>query len=170
MNIFFLSAHPDVAAWYQCDKHVVKMSLETAQLISTAIHHMPNLDVDKSKIYKPAYVNHPCSVWARKDSNIEWLLLHGYSLCKEYELRYSKRHKSLDVIEYAFSLLKPDLSRSTCKKPKSVVLCMPDQYRPEPDMIECTDLDKAVDAYRSFYRTEKAYFAKWKCNNKPYWW
>ena len=36
MNIFFLHKHPVIAAQMQCDKHVVKMVLETAQMLSTA--------------------------------------------------------------------------------------------------------------------------------------
>lgn len=33
MNVFFLADTPDEAALYHCDKHVIKMVLESAQLL-----------------------------------------------------------------------------------------------------------------------------------------
>ena len=36
MNIFYLHPDPTIAAQMMCDKHVLKMVLETAQLLSTA--------------------------------------------------------------------------------------------------------------------------------------
>ena len=36
MNIFYLDTRPKEAAMMHCDKHCVKMILETAQLLSTA--------------------------------------------------------------------------------------------------------------------------------------
>ena len=39
MNIFVLNKDPVLAAQEQCDKHVVKMIVESAQMLSTA-HRM----------------------------------------------------------------------------------------------------------------------------------
>ena len=36
MNIFYLDRDPVIAAQMMCDKHVVKMILESAQMLSTA--------------------------------------------------------------------------------------------------------------------------------------
>jgi hypothetical protein len=36
MNIFYLDKDPIKAAEYSCDKHVVKMILESAQMLCTA--------------------------------------------------------------------------------------------------------------------------------------
>ena len=46
MNVFVLDDDPVVAAQLQCDKHVVKMIVESAQMLST-IHRM--LDGTKEK-------------------------------------------------------------------------------------------------------------------------
>ena len=90
MNIFVLHPMPDIAARMQCDRHVVKMTLETAQMLSTAINELGG-----QAPYKSAHVNHPCSVWARETlSNFEWLWEHGINLAQEYTARYGKVHKS----------------------------------------------------------------------------
>ena len=94
MNIFVLDNDPIVAAQSQSDKHVVKMVLETAQMLCAAF---PPGEAP----YKRSYYNHPCTVWARKsDDNYYWLCRHGIALSVEYTHRYGKRHKSQDVIEW----------------------------------------------------------------------
>ena len=65
MNIFVLDNDPFKAAEYQCDKHVVKMVLETAQLLCSAHETAP---------YKRTHYNHPCAIWTRSSlSNYMWL-------------------------------------------------------------------------------------------------
>ena len=142
MNIFVLDTDPVLAAQYLCDKHVVKMTLETAQILST-ISGGP---------YRPTHSNHPCVVWARKSvENYSWLSIHGIALSKEYTLRYGKRHKCQSVIE--------SLSKIISLQPTSFVMCMPEQYK-------CDDV---VQAYRNYYFAEKIRFAKWKLH-EPLWW
>ena len=63
MNIFYLHEDPATASTYMYDKHVVKMILESAQMLCTAHHHYGNGD---NVPYKKAHYNHPSSVWARK--------------------------------------------------------------------------------------------------------
>ena len=47
----------------------------------------------KSELMKPAMLNHPSTVWARKSlRNFHWLFNHGDALCKEYTFRYGKEH------------------------------------------------------------------------------
>ena len=96
MNIFFLHKDPLRAAKAQCDKHVVKMVLETAQMLSTGAHKFKY--VNTPGIYKPAYENHPMTQWvSHTKDNYMWTCEHGLALSKEYTARYNKFHKS-DVV------------------------------------------------------------------------
>jgi len=84
MNIFVLDTNQEKNPEYHCDKHVVKMIVETAQLLCSA-HWMSG----GSATYRKTHVNHPCAVWARKTkSNYLWLCNHGLALCNEYTKRY----------------------------------------------------------------------------------
>ena len=94
MNIFVVNDDPKVAAQNLCDKHVVKMILESAQMLCSAFKN-------GEAPYKRSYYNHPCTKWARESQvNYEWLLTHAYELCEEYLLRYGKIHKPLDAIDW----------------------------------------------------------------------
>jgi hypothetical protein len=96
MNIFFLSFSPREAARLHCDKHVVKMILETSQLLYSA-HWILNPEGLNENAYKLAHKNHPCSIWVRTSlSNYMWLASLGFWLCREYQYRYGehKLHKS----------------------------------------------------------------------------
>lgn len=101
MNIFRLDDCPTRSAQLQCDKHVVKMIVESAQMLSTA-HRLidgrkigklwvhPHLD---DVLYKASHVNHPCNIWVREGvENYHWLSKHFEALCKEYTHRYGKIH------------------------------------------------------------------------------
>ena len=92
MNIFYLHRDPRVAARYHNDKHVVKMILESAQMLSTAHRELDgNLN---ETMYRPTHKNHPSTVWVRESSS----KLHDgcidlfISLCDEYTHRYGKVH------------------------------------------------------------------------------
>ena len=100
MNIFVLSLDPREAAEYHCDKHVVKMILETAQLLYCA-HWMLDPDGLLPNAYKKTHPNHPCSIWIRESvENYRWLSDLGLALCNEYTYRYGKRHKTQDHLEW----------------------------------------------------------------------
>ena len=72
MNIFVLDTSPKLAAEYHCNKHVVKMIIETAQMLSTAHDY---LETGISGLYKPTHKNHPCSIWVRQSrENYLWTL------------------------------------------------------------------------------------------------
>lgn len=95
MNIFVTSPDPEFCAKVLDDKRVVKMVLESAQLMSTAM----NL-AGANGPYKTTHVNHPCSIWTRETfSNYAWLLDHFISLCDEYTYRYNKQHKCSQLIK-----------------------------------------------------------------------
>ena len=103
MNIFATSYNPVQCALWLDDKRVVKMCLETAQMLSTGIHICGG---DTSGIYKPTHVNHPSNVWARQtQGNYEWLCKHGVALCRVYKAVYLKDHKCLPIINKCLSLI-----------------------------------------------------------------
>ena len=151
MNIFILDEDPKKAAQYLCDKHVVKMLLESAQMLCT-VHWTQGNEAP----YKKCHVNHPCTIWARESiDNYNWLLTHGKEICKEYTKRYSKIHKSQAVIEWA--------EKNVPRLPKLGLtpfrLAMPDHCK----------TNNVVESYRKYYHLAKRDFAKWKCE-KPDWW
>jgi hypothetical protein len=151
MNIFILNEDAVMAAKDQCDKHVVKMPLESAQMLCTiAITH------GHTAPYRMTHRHHPCTVWAGSSrQSFDWLVTHGLALCAEYKTRYGKEHKSKVVIDTVAAL---PLRLPTVPMP-SFAQAMPEQYR-QPN---------AVAAYRAFYRGEKARFATWK-GTPPIWW
>lgn len=124
MNVFMVDQCPVEAARALCDKHVVKMVLESAQLISSALDA---LGVRFEGQYKTTHKNHPCSVACRADPKyLGWVFDHGIALAKEYTHRYGKTHKSALVIgnaweEHRFSLDQPDWDR--------VPQCMPERFK-----------------------------------------
>jgi hypothetical protein len=153
MNIFILDKDPEKAAKMQCDKHIVKMVLETAQILCT-------LFPDGYAPYKRTHYNHPCSIWARKSfDNYRWLVIHGLSLCEEYTKRFKKVHKSQSIIQWCCERKQNYLPEKSELTP--FVQAMPEQYRNEDP----------VKAYRDYYLNEKKSFAKWdKGTPAPEWW
>lgn len=159
MNIFHLDDNPEQAAKYLCNKHIVKMILETAQILSTVVR-LYNLE-DKSSIelYKKTHANHPCVKWAFKSkSHFEWLCKHGLAMCDEYQIRYNKIHKSKAIINEVATKIQseiPFISNNWENPP----LCMPEKYYNS----------NYIEAYREYYRKEKKNFAKWPEDKRPDW-
>ena len=146
MNIFILDKDPEIAATYLMDKHVVKMALETAQILST-INDGP---------YKRTHEGHPCVLWAGSCiGNYTWLTRHGLAICKEYTYRYDKVHKCEEVIQF----LKEPYEKILPTGFTDFVQCVPTLFR----------CNNAVLAYREYYAT-KASFAKWTKRGTPDWW
>ncbi len=156
MNIFVLDYDPTIAAQYHCDKHVVKMILESAQLLCTA-HHV--LDSQKHKyLYKKTHVNHPCAKWVRQSMyNYDWVYSLFVALCKEYTHRYGKKHlcetKLLDVLAV------PPSNIPTCLL-TDYVCCMDDQYKISKDPVE---------NYQNYYKLSKAGILNYTNREKPDW-
>ena len=154
MNIFVLDKDVNKCAKYHNDKHVVKMVLETAQLLC-GVHHMT--DSELTIPYRLSHKNHPCSIWARKCiENYVWLCDFGIELANEYTFRYGKRHKCQDVIEWCIEN-KPNLASYDELTP--FALAMPDQYKS----------DCAVESYRKYYIMDKSHIANWKNRETPSW-
>lgn len=155
MNIFVLDKDPKLCSQYHCDKHVVKMILETAQLLCS-VHHMTP-QVTPQVPYKLSHKNHPCSIWVRECvENYVWLCDLGMELSKEYSHRYGKTHKSQQVIEWCMINL-PTLRENGNITP--FALAMPEEYK-----VSCP-----VESYRNYYKGAKTSFANWKNREVPEW-
>jgi len=153
MNIFILDEDPKKCAEYHNDKHVVKMILETAQLLC-GVHHMVESVLEVP--YKLSHKNHPCSIWSRECiENYVWLCDLGIELCLEYTHRYGKRHKSQDIIEWCI-VNHPPLKELGDITPFR--LAMPEECK----------IGNAVESYREYYIKEKKYFSKWKNRKIPH--
>lgn len=164
MNIFYVHTNPVYAAQHLCDSHVVKMILESCQMLSTAHRVLDGDDVDPS-LYKIAHKNHPSTIWVRSSiDQYQWLYEHMRAMCAEYTKRYGKIHtcqtKLLDVL----NKFPANIEDNGFIPPP---LCMPEQYKSH--LFGQCSMDEAVEAYRSFYVCEKAKFAKWKHGNMPQW-
>lgn len=160
MNIFFLDEQPSKAAEYHCDKHVVKMILETAQIISTVYDLYGK---HEEWMLKPCFQRHPCVIWAwRSRQNMIWLVSLGLELNSQYTERYHKEHSYLKLFlrfastRHAFM---PDLGLSL------PALAMPEDCRMDGGW---DSLVFAVRSYRKYYMTHKRHIANWK-NGTPSW-
>ncbi len=155
MNIFVLDRDPVTAARMQCDKHLVKMVLETAQLLCSAFPQ-------GVAPYKRTHHNHPCAVWARTSlTNYAWLLVHGMALADEYTHRFGKIHKSRAVMQWCADQVIALADSLPNAGLTAFALAMPDEFK----------CDDPVEAYRAYYRGAKASIAKWaKGRPAPTWW
>jgi hypothetical protein len=152
MNIFVLDHDIDTCAKYHVDKHVVKMILESAQLLSTAVR-LSGIDVG----YKATHSNHPCSIWTRQSlSNWIWLKDLTDKLNTEYMYRYGKTnaHKSHGV---AMSLPNPNIPDIGLTP---FALAMPDEFKN----------NDPVKSYRDYYINCKKHIAVWSKRPIPEWW
>ena len=105
MNIFFLDKDPVIAAQYHCDKHCVKMILESAQLLSTA-HRVLDEDDAHPDLYKVAHKNHPSTIWTRSsEEHYIWLYELFRNLSIEFGNRYGKIHLSWNKLGFVLDSL-----------------------------------------------------------------
>ena len=161
MNIFILDNDPKKAAQYHCDKHVCKMTLESAQLLSTA-HHV--LDGERRArrvvplILRPTHVNHPCAVWTRRGyENYNWLHQLMRGLLEEFKLRYGHPHTYEKLCDQLATV--PEMI-GVGQTPFEQ--CMPDEYK---------NPRSAVKAYRAYYFGDKQRMAQWRAPARvPLWW
>ena len=176
MNIFYLDRDVTKCAEYHNDKHVVKMILEYAQLLSTAHRVLDGIEyTDKTangrsikrwrledqafenQLYKATHINHPSAVWVRQsNNNYIWLMCLFQSLLMEYTHRYGKHHSCERLVYW---LRKP---------PKNIPVdyltqptpAMPDEYKVKNDSLQ---------SYRNYYVGAKKSMAKWKNRQVPEW-
>ena len=158
MNIFVLSDSPQESAELHCDKHVCKMMIEYAQMLSTAHRVLDGDGVISESLYKVAHKNHPCTIWTRTNkSNYLWLFRLWKNLSMEYTLRYGRFHASWTKLNMYLEFPPKNISEGDLiEQPQ----CMPDHCKDEEDVVE---------AYRNYYIKEKSSFAKWKFASTPDW-
>ena len=159
MNIFYFYDCPIKSAQAQPDKMLVKMPLETAQMLCTAHRELDGDDyADANGLYKRAYWNHPCTIWARESSsNYWWLYEHFIALGTEYTYRYGKEHSSVEKLRTPLFLMPQNIHKGALTP---LAQAMPDEYKNK----------NPIKAYRDYCINEKHY-AKWeKGRAKPEWW
>lgn len=188
MNIFILDENLNKSIEYHVDKHIVKMPLEAAQMMSTALwvddllgyipraltkeeqailnkrkKEIASLPQDQRPLspYLPTMYNHPCTIWVRTSyENYAYTFNYAAELCDEYTYRYGKI-RELEGIVKNFKIPKnlPNLGLT------QFALALSDKFPPE-----LRNPNDPVQTYRYFYMLDKATFAKWKFRDKPYWW
>ncbi len=153
MNIFILETNPKKNAQALCDQHIVKMPLETAQILCSMFEA-------GQAPYRRTHFNHPACIWVRESrGNYLWLIKYGLELCREYTFRYGKTHASQKVIEWCCNHLEK-LSFKKVRRTKFVSIVSP----------EFTHERDTITAYRKFYQKEKMKFARWNRGRaKPCW-
>jgi hypothetical protein len=176
MNVFFLNFDPKICAESHCDKHVVKMIIEYAQLMSTAHRVLDGKEyIDKTAngrsikrwrmedpkyetgLMKASHVNHPSGVWTRQSKeNYIWLNRMWNYLLAEYTQRYGKHH--------------------ACEKYRDVLYAWPENIpdgpftQPPPAMPDyCKVSGDSIMSYHKYYINEKVRFAKWTNRQVPWW-
>lgn len=144
MNIFYLDRDPVKAARVMYNRHVVKMILESAQMLCTAHHYFAEQYDYKTFVpYKKAHLNHPSTRWARGNrAQYLWLYKHMMALGDEYTKRYGKKHVSITKCQPSLQFAPNGIVDGFFKDPPQ---CMPDQYK-------CGD---TVEAYWNYYEGEK---------------
>jgi hypothetical protein len=183
MNIFYLDNSPKICAEMHCDKHVVKMIIESAQLMSTAHrlldgvqeverrcvrgsiptrwHHIkvwrhPDERFNEG-LMRASHVNHPSNIWVRASKeNYTWLLEMWRHLLAEYTYRYGKRHACEKYIIFLHSMPK-NIPNVPFTEPTPA---MPD---------ECKIQGQSLASYHKYYIEKKVSFAKWTKREIPNW-
>jgi hypothetical protein len=179
MNIFILDNDPVKAAQLQCDKHIPKMVVESAQMLST-VHRMidgvmerrPSKsgsmlqyykldDYREDILYKAVHMNHPCTVWSRENcSNYDWHYKHFIALCNEYTYRYGKIHATETKLATVLRNPPKKIKYTEGKSPFRLAM---------GSNPECM-FEDAVKSYRAFYQTKQERFAmKWTKRKVPEW-
>ena len=181
MNIFFLDQDPRQCAEWMVDKHVVKMIVETAQLLSTAhrildceevIVHLQHKETGKVRkknvwvlpddrnesLYACTHRNHPSAVWCRESvENYNWLVDHLYALGDEYTYRYGKKHATIEKCFYQLQSPPFGLRAWDWTQPPSAM------------GAEFIISDDPVVNYRNYYKFGKANLHSWKKRSAPEW-
>jgi hypothetical protein len=162
MNIFFLSMLPQRAAQWHCDKHVVKMILESVQMLWTT-HHIAGLFItlpeSELKPYKPVHRNHPCCRWVRASTgNYQWLCALAEALVTEYHYRYPKGQ--VHACEPHLRWLSANVPRIPEGPLTWPALAMPPEYKISQNPTAC---------YRAYYTGAKQHILKWTGRESPPW-
>ena len=158
MNIFVTDTSPIQSARNLPDKHIVKMPLETCQMLSIiysdwyyGVGKLYKSDGTPYRTAHGAFRNHPCTQWAAANQyNLAWLIAHGIALCNEYTARYNKRHTCYDPIIQAVAIYDVCFDDSVSQSYRKVVnftRAMP------PDIKFDTSID-TITAYQRYLNTK----------------
>ena len=185
MNIFYLNNDPKICAEMHLDKHVVKMILEYAQLLSTAHRvldgtvstrlsksgrkqqYYPLADERDNFLYSATHVNHPSAVWVRYSyENYEWLYKLFIALLDEYTHRYGRIHATARLID---ALHTPPIHI-----PKGIGFTEPTPAMPnEVKVLREVATDRyeidSIESYHKYYIHNKVHIAKWTKREIPLW-
>jgi len=163
MNIFYVDSDPIIAAQSLGNRHVVKMIVESAQMLSTAHRVLDGKDhvlgdSREDVLYKCTHKNHPSAVWCRSSvENYSWLVEHFFGLMQEYTHRYDKKHKCAGDLSFMIQSPPYNLKDWDFTEPPA---CMPDEYKISSNVIE---------NYRNYYRVGKAKLHQYKNREAPIW-
>lgn len=158
MNVFVLDLNPKQAAICHIDRHVTKMILESAQMLSAAVRlNNPG----EHPLYKITHRKHPCTIKCTNSrSNYAWVLDLMIYLSEEFQYRFSKKHKSATLISYLL-----EMTNFIPESPLEFAQAMPEEYKSKD----------AVQAYRNYYSCCKMKDKNgkpmdfWTKRNRPEW-
>ena len=172
MNIFAVDNSPMASAMCLPDKHVLKMPVETSQMLAVCLGYEHGLGLGRirkrdGEFYsQSAFRNHPCTVWARAShANLAWLIVHGQMLCVEFMHRYGKRHSCMTALGDASHLF------GQTGYGLGIYCCHDEFARAMPEDLKSDTTIDSITAYRRYLIREKKW-AKW-CRDprrKPEWW
>jgi hypothetical protein len=156
VNIFYLHREPICAAAMLHDKHVVKMTLETAQILSTVYHRYGDTSpVDGPGLYRPTHERHPSVLWAGDTvQQYTWAAKHGLALALEFQHRYGRVHACNALLTRLQSVPNGMFSTGWEDPPQ----CMPEELRVPGD---------AIAAYRQYYLARKVVQSSWTRRDVP---
>ena len=158
MNIFVTDPCPIQSARNLPDKHIVKMPLETCQMLAIiysdwyyGVGKLYKQDGTPYATKRGAFRNHPCTQWAAANQyNLAWLILHGLGLCTEYNLRYNKVHTCERVLHQAESIYR----RCFHDDIHDAAKCVTSFTRAMPEDIKFDTTIDTITAYKRYLNTK----------------
>jgi len=153
MNIFATHQDPYLSAKVLPDKHIVKMPLESCQMLAIIYSKwyydwgtLPKADGTPYSTKKGAFRNHPSTKWAGSSIyNTAWLIQHGCCLADEYQRRYGKIHTCSKALFEAKKIFH--------RKTNKAITCwgMAENFsRAMPDEWKCDDSIDTFTAYKRY--------------------
>lgn len=178
MNLFFLSMNPKTAARWHANIHIVKMIVETAQLLCN-VHRraagkesncLPPYTRKRSIPYQDSKAGHSklgSMIWVAESlGNYRWAVQLGLELCREYNRGRGRakgkvtKHRTEAVLEWLRDH-EPNFRRKARTKVRRVHLAMPDELKQ----------DDIIEAYRDYYFSKrKTMRMEWPEGRTPEWW
>ena len=159
MNIFVTDDCPVQSARNLPDKHIVKMPLETCQMLAIiysdwyyGVGKLYKSDGTPYRTQHGAFRNHPCTQWAAANQyNLAWLICHGYALCDEYYARYGKLHTCQDVIQQADRIYHRSFDIASLSYASQQVTSF---TRAMPESIKFDTTIDTITAYKQYLNTK----------------